>query len=337
MVALFSVLLFLYFPAPADEAPMVHEVTIQVTVPESTGPVFLTGNLPELGPWQPELFLMEGDGRQRSARLKIPHGYEFLFKFTAGGWDREALNRDFSVPANHRLLVEEPGALQLVVERFRDPAVEMPYPDPARWEPAIEAFGRADSESMPPKGAVLAVGSSTIVLWRPTIADDLAPLTVIERGFGGAMVNDLAHYAERVIFPYEPRAIIVYIGENDIAGGVFLPTAWARYEALLAAIRHRLPQARLYLIGQKPSPSRERYGATFQELNALIEGWCQVDRNAVYIDLPEALLGADGSLRPELYVEDQLHLSPAGYEVLREVVRAVVLPVEEPHETMTAE
>ncbi len=80
-------------------------VTIRATVPEGTGTLYVTGNLPGLGPWNPTGKVMTGEGRERRAAVRVPPGTTFEYKFTLGSWDREALAPSGAVPANHQLLV----------------------------------------------------------------------------------------------------------------------------------------------------------------------------------------------------------------------------------------
>src|SRR5215468_6885350 len=75
-----------------------------------------------------------------------------------------------------------------------------------RWEQEIAAFERTDQTNPPPRGAVLFIGSSTIRLWK-TLARDFPEQQVVNRGFGGSEILDSTHFAERIIFPYEPRMI----------------------------------------------------------------------------------------------------------------------------------
>ena len=81
-------------------------VTVNATVPEGTGTLYVTGNIDQLGPWQPNAVAMEGLGSVREARLQIPAGTEFEYKFTLGGWDREAVDFDGTIPPNHVLSVD---------------------------------------------------------------------------------------------------------------------------------------------------------------------------------------------------------------------------------------
>jgi enterochelin esterase-like enzyme len=85
------------------------DVWIMVTVPPNSGEVYLTGNLPELGPWKPDARRM-GDldnpaGTDRVVRLALPVGQTFEFKVTQGSWDREALGPAGIPMPNSRLQV----------------------------------------------------------------------------------------------------------------------------------------------------------------------------------------------------------------------------------------
>ena len=66
-------------------------VTLRLTVPEDVGPVYLTGNQDQLGPWRPDAHQVQGDGPERSAQFSVPSGTQFEYKFTLGTWDRQAL------------------------------------------------------------------------------------------------------------------------------------------------------------------------------------------------------------------------------------------------------
>ena len=55
--------------------------------------------------------------------------------------------------------------------------------------------------------------------WHDDLYDDLAPLTIIERGFDGEYMNDLLVYADRIILPCMQRCGAVR-SDDDIAGGL---------------------------------------------------------------------------------------------------------------------
>ena len=90
--------------------------------------------------------------------------------------------------------------------------------DPAFFESEITAFEAADATSPPAPGGIVFVGSSSIRFW-DTLAEDMAPLPVVRRGFGGAHMEHVLHNARRIVIPYAPRAVVVFVGGNDIGAG----------------------------------------------------------------------------------------------------------------------
>ena len=96
-------------------------VTIQAIVPEGTGTVYLTGNVPELGPWEPDGMAMTGDGVERTALIHAAPGTELEYKFTLGTWDDEALGPDGLVPDNYRLVIDGEVEASHEIDDFKDP------------------------------------------------------------------------------------------------------------------------------------------------------------------------------------------------------------------------
>jgi predicted alpha/beta superfamily hydrolase len=94
-------------------------VTIRVTVPDGTGPLYLAGNLPELGPWRPDGRLVEGTGRERTVQITVPRDTTFEYKFTLGTWDREALSSAGVVPPNHTLIMSGDTAVEHEIADFK--------------------------------------------------------------------------------------------------------------------------------------------------------------------------------------------------------------------------
>lgn len=192
--------------------------------------------------------------------------------------------------------------------------------DFARWEKAIAAFEKADEADPPPKGAILFLGSSTIVRWK-TLAQDFPGHQVINRGFGGNHICDSTHFARRIIFPYEPKAIFLRAGGNDIHSGKSPEQVFAEFKEFVATVHGTLPKSQIFFIGLAPSVARWQNAEKEKRLNALIEESCKQDPRLTYIDTYSMTLGADGQPRPELFVADKLHFNEEGYKLLIERVR----------------
>lgn len=88
--------------------------------------------------------------------------------------------------------------------------------DPNAWESSIRKFEAQDRLKPPHKGVIVFTGSSSITFWT-SLEQDMLPLPVINRGFGGSKINDVVLNADRIVLPYQPRAVVLFAGTNDIS------------------------------------------------------------------------------------------------------------------------
>ncbi len=211
------------------------------------------------------------------------------------------------------------------------------YPDPERFRPAIDAFLAADAETPPPAGAIVATGSSSMRGWHDRIAGDLAPLTVIARGFGGSNMNDVRHFLDELVLRHAPRAVLLYEGDNDVAAGVAPEDILAQFDAIAAAVHEALPQTRIYILAVKPSIRRWHLWEAMSATNAMLAARAAADERLTFIDIATPMLGEDGKPLPGIFVTDQLHMNGAGYDIWRDRVRPVLVEAELGHEVMAAD
>ena len=195
--------------------------------------------------------------------------------------------------------------------------------DPAAYAEDIADLVERTRENPAPERAVVFIGSSSIRLWS-TLERDMQPLPVIQHGFGGAKLADVAFYAERLVNPFEPRAVVVFAGTNDLhpgaskAPGVLLET----YQRFVERVRSALPMVPIYFIGITPSPLRWEIWDQAQETNRLIREWSARSPQLFYIETGPALLGEKGEPDADNYMFDGLHLSEQGYAIWTEIIRA---------------
>lgn len=220
------------------------------------------------------------------------------------------------------LACAKPGAPERSPETPAPVALKQ-LPDSARFASEINAFAKADSASPPPSGAVLFVGSSSIRFW-DTLAADFPGLAVINRGFGGSRMDDLLRYANRIVFPYRPKTIVLYEGDNDVADNRSPARIAGDLAEFLSEVRTRLPGTRVIYLSIKPSPSRWSMVDRMREANALAERVVENDTAARYVDVFTPMLGANGRPRPELFRDDSLHMTRAGYELWRSILDPVL-------------
>lgn len=198
--------------------------------------------------------------------------------------------------------------------------------DPLVWEDDIRALEKATAARFAPGEAVVFVGSSSIRLWR-TLAQDMAPLPVIQHGFGGAKLNDVVHYAERLVNNYEPRAVVVFAGTNDIApGAAKSPEVLLRhYQNFVRTVRSAQPSVPVYFIGITPSIMRWEVWDIAQKTNELIAKWSATQPALYVIDTGAALLNERGEPAEENYIFDGLHLSERGYQIWTSIIKPPLL------------
>ncbi len=194
-----------------------------------------------------------------------------------------------------------------------------------RWKESFDAFAASDLKHAPQTGGVLFVGSSSIRLW-----DDLEAqfdkMPVVKRGFGGSRMLDVAAHVEQLVVPYQPRLIVVYAGDNDLAEGRTPQQVLDSFVDFVARVRAELPDTRIAYLSIKPSPSRVALMPQAMQANALIADYSANTPNLDFIDIYSRMLDADGKPRNDLYTADALHMNPAGYAIWKSTITPHLLP-----------
>jgi lysophospholipase L1-like esterase len=195
----------------------------------------------------------------------------------------------------------------------------------------IAAFAAADAVERPAACQTLFVGSSSVRLWT-TLAADMAPRGVINRGFGGSTIADVNRYFDETVSRYRPRAIVFYAGENDVNFGEAPAAVVAALRDFMALKRRALGTTPVYYISVKPSRARWAQYPAQSEVNAAIARIAARERDLVFIDVVAPMLN-DGAPM-DIYLADGLHMGAAGYAIWTRVVSAALdqpAPTRAPH------
>jgi lysophospholipase L1-like esterase len=190
---------------------------------------------------------------------------------------------------------------------------QIPDPDPERFAAAIEAFTSWDSKNYVPEDPVLFVGSSSIRLWKT--AEWFSDLPVINRGFGGAHISDILHYFEQTVAKYNPKAVVFYAGDNDVAGGKSAQQVFSDFKKFSELLSAKTPNCVLIYLPIKPSTARWHLWSTMKLTNQLVRNHVIGNANFFYADTATPMLDMAGKPRAELLVEDGLHLNKSGYKM----------------------
>jgi len=190
----------------------------------------------------------------------------------------------------------------------------------AQWEKEIKAFEASDRTHPPPKHCLLFTGSSTIRKWT-TLAQDFPGQPVVNRGVGGSEVVDITHFADRIVFPYEPKMIFFRCGGNDIAAGKSPERVFADFKEFVALVRTKLPDTEIVFMSWSPTIARLGNRSKEQTYNRLVKDFVKRNRHMQYCDMTDVPLDKNGNVRPELFQSDKLHFNAAGNKLMAERVR----------------
>lgn len=207
------------------------------------------------------------------------------------------------------------------------PAPDAGAPAPAApsdpFEPELRAFEAADRIVGQRHARIVFIGSSSIRLWEG-LGFDFPAHYVVNRGFGGSKIADSVRNAERILMPHRPPLVVMYAGTNDIDAGSAPASVAADFKAFTAKVWEHLPATAIAFISIAPNPARWAQVDRVREANRLIAATCATDKRLTFIDIFPRMLGADGRPRPELYVQDGLHMTRKGYLLWIPLVRGVL-------------
>jgi len=201
--------------------------------------------------------------------------------------------------------------------------------DPLVWEKQIRAFEKKERKRPAPKGSVVFAGSSTIRLWNGLVRE-MAPLPAVQRGFGGAKVNDVIHYMDRLIAAHDPAMVVLYIGSNDLLDfGGNRPKSVEEmqnlYDVLLIGLHDRLPDARIVVLATFPSPLNARRAEQIEAVNQYLRETAENTPWLEVIDGNAALQTPTGYPDRSLFRFDRVHLNKKGYERWAQILRPKLL------------
>ncbi len=190
----------------------------------------------------------------------------------------------------------------------------------------IDAFKKLDSTAFPERNQILFEGSSSFRKWT-NVQDYFPSHKIINRGFGGSTLPDVIYYANEIIFPYHAKQIVIYCGENDIASSdtITAEIVLKRYQQLFFLIRSKLKDVEIDFVSIKPSPSRIHFLEIVKKSNQLIKDFIAKQKHAKFINVFNAMLNADGSIKQEIFIEDNLHMNAKGYAIWQKIMEPYLL------------
>lgn len=193
------------------------------------------------------------------------------------------------------------------------------------WD-EVQKFKTTDSVSFPASNQILLIGSSSFTMWKD-VQTYFPDRKILNRAFGGSTLADVIRYRYDVIFPYQPKQIVIYCGENDFASSdtVTVELVMQRFTTLYNYIRARYKAVPLAYVSMKPSPTRVHLLEKYKEANKRIKSFLATKPNTKFVDVYNAMLTASGEPMPDIFLADNLHMNAKGYAIWKKKLETVLL------------
>jgi len=197
--------------------------------------------------------------------------------------------------------------------------------DPLVWESTIQQFEENDINSPPPTDSILFIGSSSIKFWS-MLSEDMKPLPVINRGFGGAKIADIIHFTPRIVLPYKPKVVVFYGGDNDMSMGEKRSPeeVLTNYEKFVQLVHNQLPNTKVYFVSIKPSVNRWEHWQDMDSANQLIKAFSIKNEKLGFIDISSSMLNAVSKPREDILIWDGIHMNNEGYRIWTSIIKPIL-------------
>jgi lysophospholipase L1-like esterase len=194
----------------------------------------------------------------------------------------------------------------------------------SRFEAEIQRMLERDTTNPPPQRGILFIGSSIFRLWSG-LSEQMAPLPVFNRAFGGSRTQDMIDQFDRLVAPYQPRIIVYYCGSNDVNAGADASSILENTKRFLGLVSQKLPTTAVYYTAIQKAPDKRARWDVVDAVNREMERYASQTKGVGFIDLNPVLF-RDGALREDLFLPDQLHFRPesSAYAEFAEVVKPVL-------------
>lgn len=185
----------------------------------------------------------------------------------------------------------------------------------------VQAMKQKDSLDFPASGQILFIGSSSFTLWKD-VQTYFPNHKILNRAFGGSTLSDQIRYRYDVLYPYQPRQIVLYCGENDFAASdtVTVDMVMERFKTFHRLMRAKYPVVPFLYVSMKPSPSRVHLLEKYAAANAQIAAFLKTDKKAAFADVYSKMLNPDGTVMEHIFLKDRLHMNADGYAIWKSVL-----------------
>ena len=176
---------------------------------------------------------------------------------------------------------------------------------------------------------VLLVGDSITIQWGDSWKKHFPTLKAVNIGIGGDKTQNILWRLDHGgVEGLQPKAIVLMIGNNNM---FFTPETGIEAAAkgikmCVRNLREKFPDASLVLAKILPAHAPgNRFHDDIKKTNLALDALkLDADTKVRVLDLTTDFTNADGTIKKELFTPDNIHLSPAGYAVYAQRLKALL-------------
>lgn len=204
------------------------------------------------------------------------------------------------------------------------------HTDAAKWitryQPDINRYQSENRELKDTSCDVLFVGSSSINMW-DNIYQDMHPLKIIRRSYGGAAIRDMIYNYNTIARGYRPKSIVLYV-ENDLTGSkedITVGETYDFFRIFINRLKRDYPGVPVFVLSFKPSPARIKMLSKQKAINLLLEEYAEKEVQVSYVDVASCMYNREGEIRTDIFRDDNLHLNQTGYDLWTAILKPRLL------------
>lgn len=169
-------------------------------------------------------------------------------------------------------------------------------------------------------------GSSSMENWSSSTLD-MMPIITFNHGIGGTTVEQWSDSLfQRLILPYLPKAVVYYVGVNNIINGKQEKgeVTGERLKVLFDKTHEYLPNTQIFYVLINKLPNYAAKQNDFDAANAAAEEYASENSFLTCIDAGKGLLKEDGLPNSSYFLPDGLHMSKYGYVIWGAAVKDAI-------------
>ena len=169
-------------------------------------------------------------------------------------------------------------------------------------------------------------GSSSMENWA-TSGEDMSPIVTFNHGIGGTTVEQWTdQLLQRLVLPYSPKAVVFYVGVNNIINSGKSGTETGNaLKALFDKTHDRLPKTKIFYVLINKLPMYGHYQDQFDIANEIALQYQNSHNFLTCIDAGKGLLKSNGLPNAGYFLTDGLHMSKAGYVIWGKAVKDAII------------